>query len=217
MANFDEFKDRVRELGKQRREFVASKRTEQKSAMTEADAWRDRFNRAAEALFSEILNPRLSFVSAELEGVVYEATRDLHHGTLKFNQDERYAATVRLHFSIEPHEQSGLTLVSRPEIVPLLVTVGLERLGFPIEQIDNDAATQFIQEQIVRFLAMYESLADIPGYHIPSLVKDPVCGMEINRSEAVAKEAYYGRNFFFCVSDCHQRFVQDPERYARKA
>lgn len=185
--------------------------------MTEAEAWRDRFTRAAEALFSEVVAPRLSFVSAELEGVVYESTRDLHHGTLKFNQDERYAATVCLHFSIEPDDPDGLTLVSRPEIIPLLLTVDSERHGFPLKQIDNDAAAQFIQEQLMRFLAVYESLADIPGYHLPSLVKDPVCGMEINRAEAVAKEAYYGRHFYFCISDCHQRFVQDPERYARKA
>lgn len=44
-------------------------------------------------------------------------------------------------------------------------------------------------------------------------VKDPVCGMEIRREDAVASEEHDGQTFYFCSHECHQTFVNDPHRY----
>jgi Cu+-exporting ATPase len=45
------------------------------------------------------------------------------------------------------------------------------------------------------------------------LVKDPVCGMEINPQQAAATEEHDGQTFYFCSDDCHQKFLADPHRY----
>lgn len=45
------------------------------------------------------------------------------------------------------------------------------------------------------------------------MVKDPVCGMEIDPNEAAASEQYEGRTFYFCSAGCHDAFVKDPQRY----
>jgi YHS domain-containing protein len=46
------------------------------------------------------------------------------------------------------------------------------------------------------------------------MVKDPVCGMQINESQTAGKSEYRGQTFYFCSPGCKQRFDQNPDRYA---
>jgi protein SCO1/2 len=46
-------------------------------------------------------------------------------------------------------------------------------------------------------------------------VQDPVCGMKLKRVRAAAHADYHGRVYYFCSDRCHDRFIQDPARYAR--
>ena len=53
----------------------------------------------------------------------------------------------------------------------------------------------------------------------PLIVKDPVCGLEVNRDQAVTqrlKREYQGRNYYFCRDYCAQEFDRDPKRYLAK-
>jgi len=45
-------------------------------------------------------------------------------------------------------------------------------------------------------------------------VKDPVCGMQIEESDAVATSEYGGTTYYFCSADCKQEFDEDPAAYA---
>ncbi len=49
-----------------------------------------------------------------------------------------------------------------------------------------------------------------------ALVTDPVCGMEIEPSQAVAQSQYQGWVYYFCSRECKARFDADPERYVAK-
>lgn len=42
---------------------------------------------------------------------------------------------------------------------------------------------------------------------------DPVCGMEIEQSEAAATIEYEGTTYCFCSQSCRDQFAADPERY----
>ena len=44
------------------------------------------------------------------------------------------------------------------------------------------------------------------------MVKDFVCGMEINKEEAAASSMYKGKEYFFCALSCKEKFDQDPEK-----
>jgi len=46
------------------------------------------------------------------------------------------------------------------------------------------------------------------------MVKDRVCGMEIEEEKAHAKREYRGQTFFFCSPKCEAAFAADPARYA---
>lgn len=46
-------------------------------------------------------------------------------------------------------------------------------------------------------------------------VKDPVCGMSIDKSAAKGHEEYKGGHYYFCSSDCHSKFKDAPDKYAK--
>jgi YHS domain-containing protein len=45
-------------------------------------------------------------------------------------------------------------------------------------------------------------------------VKDPVCGMQIEKEDAVARVEYNGKAYYFCSEDCSSEFEDNPEDYA---
>lgn len=45
------------------------------------------------------------------------------------------------------------------------------------------------------------------------MVKDPVCGMELDPKTAFATREHEGQTFYFCSKDCAARFDADPHRY----
>lgn len=49
-----------------------------------------------------------------------------------------------------------------------------------------------------------------------ALVKDPVCGMEIESSQAPAQTIYEDRGYYFCSEECKETFVENPEEYAEQ-
>jgi len=46
------------------------------------------------------------------------------------------------------------------------------------------------------------------------LVKDPVCGMEIDPASAAGSSEYEGQTHYFCNLNCKQSFDAEPEKYA---
>ena len=48
-------------------------------------------------------------------------------------------------------------------------------------------------------------------------VKDPVCGMEFDSSQAEAQTTYEGQAYFFCSKDCRRTFEQNPKEYTSNA
>jgi P-type Cu+ transporter len=51
----------------------------------------------------------------------------------------------------------------------------------------------------------------------PATVKDPVCGMTIDRAHVAAKEDYRGKTFHFCSAHCQKDFLAQPSRYTAHA
>ncbi len=47
-------------------------------------------------------------------------------------------------------------------------------------------------------------------------VKDPVCGMEIEKEEAAATYEYKGKTYYFCALGCRREFERDPGKYVDK-
>lgn len=47
-----------------------------------------------------------------------------------------------------------------------------------------------------------------------AMVTDPVCGMRIEESDAVATAEHEDRKYYFCSEACKETFLEDPDEYA---
>lgn len=45
------------------------------------------------------------------------------------------------------------------------------------------------------------------------MVKDPVCGMEVDENKAAATSAHEGQTYYFCAKGCKNAFDKDPGKY----
>ncbi len=71
-------------------------------------------------------------------------------------------------------------------------------------------------EQIVvsgNFLLDSESRMRLPvqADQAPKLVKDPVCGMDVDPAKAAGKSEYKGKTYYFCSDHCKKQFDANPE------
>lgn len=48
------------------------------------------------------------------------------------------------------------------------------------------------------------------------MMKDPVCGMEIDSKTAAGKSEYQDKTYYFCSMSCKAKFDKQPEKYADK-
>ena len=47
--------------------------------------------------------------------------------------------------------------------------------------------------------------------------KDPVCGMDVEPTQAAGKSDYQGKTYYFCSPGCKRQFDRNPERYVGQA
>ncbi len=46
--------------------------------------------------------------------------------------------------------------------------------------------------------------------------KDPVCGMDVDKTTAAAKSEHKGETYYFCSAGCKTAFDKEPDKYAGK-
>lgn len=47
------------------------------------------------------------------------------------------------------------------------------------------------------------------------MVKDPVCGMQVDENQATCSQ-YQGQKYCFCGESCKQKFDANPQQYAMR-
>lgn len=47
------------------------------------------------------------------------------------------------------------------------------------------------------------------------MAKDPVCGMDVDETNARATSEHAGRTYYFCAPGCKREFDSNPEKYAK--
>ncbi len=47
------------------------------------------------------------------------------------------------------------------------------------------------------------------------MIKDPVCGMEIDPIRAVGSREKDGKTYYFCSKACEQKFDRDPKPFVK--
>jgi YHS domain-containing protein len=48
---------------------------------------------------------------------------------------------------------------------------------------------------------------------IDKMVRDLVCGMDVDETSSTLKVEYRGQTYFFCAQSCKERFEGSPEEF----
>lgn len=48
------------------------------------------------------------------------------------------------------------------------------------------------------------------------MVKDPVCGMDVDPKTSSQTSTYQGQTYYFCSPGCKKAFDKEPQKYAVK-
>ena len=46
------------------------------------------------------------------------------------------------------------------------------------------------------------------------MLKDPVCGMDVDPKTAAGKTEYQGKTYYFCSTGCKKAFDKEPQKYS---
>ena len=71
----------------------------------------------------------------------------------------------------------------------------------------------FLLDSVSRLRMTAQSKAPVkpPVEQPPKLVKDPVCGMDVDPAKAAGKSDYKGKTYYFCSDYCKKQFDANPE------
>jgi len=47
------------------------------------------------------------------------------------------------------------------------------------------------------------------------MMKDPVCGMDVDPKTAAGNSEYKGQTYYFCSNGCKRAFDKEPEKYLK--
>lgn len=188
--------------------------------MEEHEQRRGRFEAAAGHLADDVIRPRLLKLASLFPNAhVSDRDRSLGYGcACRFDHTPEYPASTKLDIGISADSAMESAIITyHLEILPIFFQFeGQDQLVVPLDRIDDESVASWVNAKLLGFTDTYLRVQLIEQYQQSNMVVDPVCGMRINRADAEATAEYGGRRYYFCVEQCYQKFLNDPDRYATR-
>ena len=120
------------------------------------------------------------------------------------------AANVRLKFSAcTDRDVRKLILNYNLEIIPVLMKFNPHsEAEFPLDAVDREAATKWLDDRIVEFVRTYFAIGENAAYLKDEMVEDPIAHVSFPRYAAAATLEWRGHKFYFIGEETRQEFVK---------
>lgn len=185
--------------------------------MAEVGIRRQRFEELARHLNETIVRPRIDVVANLFQNSIVPEEQMPHGSCCWFEYCERFPADTSVDFSIDHDVDFDKVIVrTRTRIMPVFVRFNeQDSLLLPLASVDEAAVADWVEERLLEFLDTYLRIDADGDNEAQVSATDPVCGMPILRSEAVAVGSYCGHPYYFCSEDCLSRFLDEPTEYVQ--
>jgi YHS domain-containing protein len=183
--------------------------------MTELEPRRKQFVEVARRLVAEVIEPRMAVVGGPFANA--QADRNAHQdrSVWWFGYCERFPVTARLEISVAHNETiEQVQLRYELDLMPSFFKYDAhDKLVMPLDAVDDHAIADWTERKLLEFLGSYLTVDRGRDDFDDESVTDPVCGMRLRRSAAVASSDYKGHPYFFCSAACHSQFDAAPAQY----
>lgn len=178
---------------------------------------RQRFEQSAAHLMDDLIRPRLAILASYFATAKRIEDDEQRHCMCLFEHSDRFPAETTVAIAIE-HDVSyeKLSISFDVRMMPTFVPFNdHDRLTVNVGDVDDEAPGAWIERRLFEFLDAYlriDSSSSAVGH---DTAIDPVCGMRIKRSMAVATTHCLGHEYYFCCLDCRKSFEQQPMQYVK--
>lgn len=187
--------------------------------MHELEERHQRYDRMADHLTEVIIRPRLQALVRHFDNAELLAPEKTgrHQCVCSFKRTPRFPANATLELGISRDGQwDNVWLLYKLSILPMFFQFnGEDQTTSPVGRVEDEEVAAWVDAKIGTFLDAYLRLETLNQYQEENLVTDPVCNMRINRLYAPAQTEYCGQTYYFCLPECHKKFLDDPEFYLR--
>ncbi len=166
----------------------------------------------------EIWRPRLEALAkrfADRVKVTPNVEAGRRQATLKFQSE---LARIDLRFSVVTDDDArNVIFLYDLDILPIYMKFDShDELRFPLENIDRDALSAWIDDRIVGFVTTYLALHQDHWYLKDHLVEDPIAKVRFPKFAAGAQLDWNGKTLYFIGDETRRQFEQQQGATASK-
>jgi Cu+-exporting ATPase len=217
MDDLSEFEGQIQQRLAAVRERRLAKQATVRRNMEEHEQRTAKFAEIAQRMMHDIIRPRmLKLASLFPNSHLSDKDESIGCGVVcEFDHTPEYPAGTKLDIGISAENTvENAILTYHLEILPIFFKFeGHDQMVVPLNAVDDGSVAAWIDRKLLDFTDTYLQLQVVDQYQQENMVVDPVCGMRINRADAEATVEYEGRTYYFCVEQCRQKFLSEPERY----
>jgi YHS domain-containing protein len=183
--------------------------------MAALKARQQQFSEAAKALIARVVKPRLDAVAELFRSARTITDEQTGRCWCWFASSDRFPVTAKVEFVLE-HDESVEHVFVRYEACLMPVFIRFQphdKLTTRLDAINPEQIADWVEERVLEFLETYlhhdrgqEDLEE-------DILTDPVCGMRLRRSDVQGQADYRGHPYYFCSTECREKFERKPEDF----
>lgn len=183
--------------------------------MADVGVRHEHFLQVMTRLISTIIRPRLEILAGYFANASLTQNEPAGYCSYWFDYSERFPASTKVALYVEHDVRFEKVAVCYEAcMIPLFIKFTRhDRLALLLDEVKDDFVASWVEERLLEFLDAYLQIDRGGEDFSDETVTDPVCGMRINRSSAVASDGYRGHPYFFCSRECRDRFTHNPQAY----
>jgi YHS domain-containing protein len=220
MDELSEFEGKIQQRLAAARERRLAKQATVRNNMEEHEQSKAKFAEIAQRIMRDIIRPRMQKLASLFPNShLSDKDESIACGVIcKFDRTPEYPAGTKLDIGISAESTVNNAILTYDlEILPIFFQFeGHHQLVVPLDATDDRTVASWLDGKLLGFTDTYLQLQVVDQYQQSNMVVDPVCGMRINQTSAAATAEYEGRTYYFCVEQCREKFLSEPERYSTR-
>jgi YHS domain-containing protein len=176
---------------------------------------RQQFDDSAKSLLATVIKPRLEAVTEPFPSARAMTDEQACRCWCWFASSDRFPITAKVEFAVE-HDESVERMFVRYEgcLMPVFVRFQPhDKLTIRLNEINPEQIADWVEERIFEFLEAYLHHDRGQDDLEEDILTDPVCGMRLRRSDVRAQTDHRGHPYFFCSTECRDKFEGKPEEF----
>ena len=174
--------------------------------------------KTANRIINAVIQPRLEklvsyFKNASLSSSEPDG-RDL---ICRFEKIPRFPASTTFDFLVS-HDADikKIDITFTLQILPVFIKFDKrDTLSFSLDDLDESRVAKWVENRLLYFLDTYLQLEHVEQYQKQNIVRDPVCGAQVNKAFAISEMGKDTQIHYFCNEDCRVEFISNPSIYAQ--